>query len=175
MEFADIPISLLNRASRIAASMERCRDEECRPTVIAASWRLGRVVPSPWRFGVAARVARRGRLNPQPLTQGNAMIPKSLALGATLTLTACERGLRRLGEPAMQWQPDTSHRGLGVPRRVVALRATFAELGDERSRLDYPTRAEVEVDGDGTLSLCYREDGGGACADTAVRLTYRVA
>lgn len=51
MRHADLPIRLYNRASRIAASMERCHDDECRPTVIRVSRR-----PS----GVAAWFRRHG-------------------------------------------------------------------------------------------------------------------
>lgn len=101
------------------------------------------------------------------------MKPASLAVGNTLTLLECAYGIRQRNETEWQWKPNLTHKGLGIPRLVVSARSKFIEIGDQRSRLDYPKASEY-IETPETLTITYVEDGGGTTADTGVRLVYRV-
>ena len=100
------------------------------------------------------------------------MKPASLAVGNILTLTACRYGRKPLGGE-WGWRETTSHRMLGKPRPIVAARSAFVEIGEERSRLDYPKRGEF-TESHGKLTLRYLGSGNGTCADICTELTYKV-
>jgi hypothetical protein len=101
------------------------------------------------------------------------MIPKSLAVGNILTLIEAQYGDEN-NQGVIVWSPMPHHKGLNRPRAVVSNRSKFAEIGEELSRLDYPTKSEF-TETDDTLTLTYLEKGTpGAPRGGGTKLVYKV-
>jgi hypothetical protein len=68
------------------------------------------------------------------------MKPHSMAVGHTLELLEARHG--QATPEGWHWLDMTHHKGLGRQRRIMSANSVGVELGNERSRLEWPKKSE---------------------------------